>query len=344
MSMYDIAVLRLYIPYCRYSDIDDDALDEVVKDIKKQHPACGEKMMRGHLVSRQLHIQRRRLRESMKRVCSEEINDRRLITIQRRQYTVPSPNFLWHLDGTHKLVRWKLVVHAGIDGFSRLILYCHCSPNNKAATVLHLFQEAEHRHGLPLKIRTDQGGENVLVWNYMLQKRLNRSAVLIGSSVHNQRIERLNRDINTQVVNYYANLFTHLEERELLDPENRTDLYCLHEAFLPVINNKLHQFVEGWNNHPLSTEQNYTPWQLHLLNLRQLQLQALDPRGSIENGDIPQTTAVSTVTVEPPPSPLSVSEHDQLLHLISTSSDLHEVALFKVVSEYVGDCIERRVQ
>ena len=64
--MYDIAMLRLYIPYYRYSDIDDDALDEVVKDIKKQHPACGEKMMRGHLVSRQLHIQRRRLRENEK--------------------------------------------------------------------------------------------------------------------------------------------------------------------------------------------------------------------------------------------------------------------------------------
>jgi len=26
-------------------------------------------------------------------------------------------------DGHHKLIRWKLVVHAGIDGFSRLIVF-----------------------------------------------------------------------------------------------------------------------------------------------------------------------------------------------------------------------------
>ncbi len=27
---------------------------------------------------------------------------------------------LWHIDGHHSLIRWGLVVHGGIDGFSRL--------------------------------------------------------------------------------------------------------------------------------------------------------------------------------------------------------------------------------
>ena len=158
-------------------------------------------MMRGHLHSRNIYVQRRRLRASLHRVDSNGIAARRLFTISRRRYNVPSPNYLWHIDGTHKLIKWKLVVHAGIDGYSRLIVYCRCSANNRSTTVLRLFEEGVATYGLPLKVRTDHGGENSRVWSLMLEKYLNTNAVLVGSSIHNQRIERFNRDINTQVLN-----------------------------------------------------------------------------------------------------------------------------------------------
>ena len=32
--------------------------------------------------------------------------------------------------------RWRLVVHGGVDGYSRIPVYLHCSDNNKADTVL----------------------------------------------------------------------------------------------------------------------------------------------------------------------------------------------------------------
>ena len=35
-------------------------------------------------------------------------------------------------DGHHKSIRWKTVTHAGIDGFSRMIVYMKCSNNNKS--------------------------------------------------------------------------------------------------------------------------------------------------------------------------------------------------------------------
>ena len=54
---------------------------------------------------------------------------------------MPSPNALWHIDGCHKLIRWCLVIHGGIDGFSRLIVY-KVSPNNRAETVFNVFIEA----------------------------------------------------------------------------------------------------------------------------------------------------------------------------------------------------------
>ncbi len=84
-----------------------------------------------------------------------------------------------------------MVIHAGIDGYSRMPVYCSCSSNNKATTVLSLFVEATRRYGLPNRIRTDKGGENVDVAMYMLQNRgCGRSSAIAGRSVHNQRIER----------------------------------------------------------------------------------------------------------------------------------------------------------
>jgi len=82
---------------------------------------------------------------------------------------------------------------------------CRWSANNKSFIVLNLFKEAEDQYGLPLPVRTDFGMENLMVWEYILQRR-NSDAVITGSSVQNQRIERLNRDVsNTQVVNGFYN-------------------------------------------------------------------------------------------------------------------------------------------
>ena len=69
------------------------------------------------------------------------------ITVSRRVHRIPWPNSLWHLDGHHSLIRWKLVVHGCIDGFSRRIMFLRCSSNNLAETVLELFLDAISKDG-----------------------------------------------------------------------------------------------------------------------------------------------------------------------------------------------------
>ncbi len=95
------------------------------------------------------------------------------------------------MDGNHKLIRWKFVIHGAIDGFSRLIAFLKCSTNNREETVLQGLETATLTYGLPRKLRTDMGGEYVDAWHYMIQQHGNERCVIVGSSVHNERIERL---------------------------------------------------------------------------------------------------------------------------------------------------------
>ena len=62
------------------------------------------------------------------------------------------------------------MTHGAIDGYSRLIMYLHASTNNQARTVYDLFVAAVGKHHLPSCVRSNQGTENVLVAQYMLEK------------------------------------------------------------------------------------------------------------------------------------------------------------------------------
>ena len=181
-----------------------------------------------------------------------------------------------HIDGNHKLIQpYRIVIHGGIDGYSRVIVYLKASTNNRADTVARLFREAVDRYNLPSRVRSDQGLENIDVARIMLTERgLNRGSIITGTSVHNQRIERLWRDVNRVVVSRFLNIFLYLESVQWLDPDDEIHLLALHTTYMPIINEAIEQFVNQWNNHPLSTESNFSPRQLWALGM----LDARNPR------------------------------------------------------------------
>lgn len=287
----------------KYSSVTDEHLNAEILHIKAAHPNAGEVMVNGHLRSRCIIVQRHRLRQALLRVDSEGINQRRLTTIHRRLYSVPCPNFIWHLDGNHKLIRWKLVVHGAMDGYSRMVLFLKCSNNNRANTVTTEYLHAVEEFSRPLHVRTDLGGENVGVWEDMRSVR-GESSVVTGSSVHNQRIERFNRDLNRNCSHVYAPVFYDLESKGILDPNNKTDIFCLHYIYLPRVNRTINEFRAAHNHHSISTERHATPIQLYMADRHLLHIHS--PHTASEDTILPEQQPATNDTFSP------LNEHEML--------------------------------
>ena len=141
------------------------------------------------------------------------------------------------------------MVHGGIDGYSRVITFLKCHTNNRAETVLSSFQQGVERYGLPKKVHSDHGGENINVWHYMMTTHGHHQCVIVGSSTHNECIERLWKDVHCSVLVTFGNVLCELADESPLDVLNEVDMFCLHTVFLPRINESLAEFTAS--SHPL---------------------------------------------------------------------------------------------
>ena len=184
------------------------------------------------------------------------------------------------------------------------------------------------------------------VAKYMLVHGCCRNPMLVGSSVHNQRVKRLWRDTYRCVLSLYYQIFYYLEDTEYLDSANEIDLFCLHFVYEEKINKSLKSFVDGWNNHALSTEHNMTPVQLFVSNLVQRttagqinapsdhRMASSVDESLSESVEVPQTTC-----------PLLQSQQVHLRSLVTgqvvdSESDDYAIQLYKRVRDFVYSSIE----
>ena len=99
-----------------YATTSDAELDELIREIGRGFPDSGISMMLGHLRIRNVFVQRQSVRSSLVPIGPVGRSLRWFNTIGRRVYSVRGPNSLWHTDGLHCLIRWRFVIHGGIDG------------------------------------------------------------------------------------------------------------------------------------------------------------------------------------------------------------------------------------
>lgn len=123
----------------------------------------------------------------------------------------------------------------------------HCS--NKASTVYQYLSVLQNT-----VYRSYQGLENIHVGQHMIDKcGSQRQSIITGSSTHNQRTERLWRDLHQSMTILYYKLFYFMEHNDYLDPMNEHHLWALSYVYLPRINKSIWEFIQSWNNRPICT-------------------------------------------------------------------------------------------
>ncbi|KAF7358806.1 Integrase catalytic domain-containing protein [Mycena sanguinolenta] len=256
-------VVRTYITSTTgpVSEISDDELDELMHYILEIFPTFGRRMIAGHLRQLGHHIPTARIRESYNRVHGPPVSYSSHPT-GRQPYRVAGPNSLSHHDGQHGLRRWRIIIHAFIDGFSRFVTGIRANNNNRAATVLDLFLQDVLLHGVPRRVRGDHGTENVAVAQWMEEHYgPEHGAYIWGRSVHNIRIERLWCDVTRGFGRKWSHFFLGLELNCGLRPDLDAHIWLIHHLFLPAINEDAQDWARTWNEHKirLETERTRSP-------------------------------------------------------------------------------------
>jgi hypothetical protein len=118
------------------NEFDADDVDRIIEEFVLGHPKVGETQIIGHVKGNYNYKgSRAQFRASIGRVCGVELQERTTQfgkRIIRRVYDIKGPHLLWHLDGWHKLIRYRMVVFGCIDGGTRALVYASINNNNRA--------------------------------------------------------------------------------------------------------------------------------------------------------------------------------------------------------------------
>ena len=205
--------------------------------------------------------------------------------------------------------------------------------------------------GCPARVRSDHGTENIAVARFILVNRTTVNTLFItGRSVHNQRIERLWRDVAQYIIIYYKNLFYCLEDEGKLNPSDEVHLFALKYVYLPRINRSINEFLRQWNNHSLRTEHSQSPLQLWTAGIHSFSLSNLinitdvldyNQCGIDFDGPLPEIETSNVVEVPQPEVTFNNDELDILNSLIQPLNEdgAHGTSLYEQTVEIMNQLL-----
>lgn len=95
---------RLGIRPLEFAELSNNELNTLVREILQRTPNAGETYILGSLRSRSIHIQRRRVRQSLHEIDPIGRSLRRRRAVRRRIYSVQTPNQLWYVQQFDNLI------------------------------------------------------------------------------------------------------------------------------------------------------------------------------------------------------------------------------------------------
>jgi hypothetical protein len=201
----------------------------------------------------------------------------RNLPLQRQEnYVTAGPDEIWSCDGHDKLTRFGFQIYAAIDAYSRKLIWLYCGNANRSSIcVLQQYLQAVKKNGIcPRFLRTDKGGETILLaachYNLFLEAVTVEGMVetdgmdlskpeccfIWGSSPRNVRIERIWLQVRQEVTTRWGDLFTLIEKRSLYRSWCAADCVVMQFVFMPLVREELNQFVLDKNAHPIRRQKN----------------------------------------------------------------------------------------
>ena len=181
----------------------------------------------------------------------------------------PGPNYCWSLDGHDKFRQFGIQIYAGIDVYSRKIIWTYCGRSNRSnISVAWQYVHAIDQLGFrPQFLRTDRGSETSFLRraqlilyrkgvardpddiNEILQEDDITRCYLYGTSKENFRIERWWGVATQGKLQEWRIYFHELKEKGLWLPNSVSDRIAFMFIYIPMIDKEIQAFVADWNAH-----------------------------------------------------------------------------------------------